>query len=192
MTSDYKMPVLSGLKPLSNTLAAKKFFQDWGPRERKTYGLVVNYVRTIDFAIHEYRLAYEQIARFSAAERPIINAIVLAGGHLEVCITTLHRGVLLFNTLRRRNTISSEPLWSISRETRGLDEAAKKRLRAMRNSIQHIEEDIINDRISSDQSIMPYPESESFTLGEHTVAYEELVKWLGILHNIAVLLSRKA
>lgn len=159
------------------------------PTNKTLVGLWTNFVRLTDKALLEYDAARAELLEFlnppgDGTHRlsPYLRAI----GHLENCISATHRAVLDAQALQANG---------VGRAAPGLTERQERRLRDLRNTIEHTDERLVGAK-GKPKAVVFQP-GEPFTLrlanrgmvlGADRLSYKELVADMAKLYrNVEVI-----
>jgi hypothetical protein len=182
-----KMPDLSGLDALTNRLLVQVIIGDPGiGKEAALYRR--NLVRLVDKAVREYNEARKAILA-DITERGMY--FISFTDHIETCINATAR---LFKLLERIKSEKEAP--AFPRELRRLVETKSKSIANIRDTVEHVDEQIHNGEIAPGQPIMLTVggNDESIVIGNYEIKFEELAMVLRKIHEIAqyILTIRKA
>ena len=158
--------------------------------------LATTYVRLVEAALIEYRLAEAPLKEFWEESSSIkISAMHKSVAHFEACITNMHRAIRCFTWLRN-NEMVPEGLRIIlctDKPTFIADKIAG-RLRKVRDAIHHMEEKFMNENIPEGTSFTLYPDGfetpvegepgqtlkkiDLMKIGAMEIRFSELAEWL--------------
>lgn len=148
------------------------------------------FVRLVDKAVIEYGESRSKFIKFIA--QGMADDEYRASDHFESCIQSLHKAVNYIEKLRRMGYRRGDdlPLVPKPRDMTVLLENVRSEIRLFRDAIEHLDDDIMEGRLPENQRIGVHLGWEVATVGEYRLAYRDIVKWLGQLHEIAAILSR--
>jgi hypothetical protein len=63
--------------------------------------------------------------------------------------------------------------------------AVEKKIRDMRNAIQHLDEKVTKGMIHKGEPVCLVPEMQGVRLGNFNISYQELASWIRELHYLA-------
>jgi hypothetical protein len=114
-----------------------------------------------------------------------------AQDHFESCIQALHRGINFLDRLRGLGYAQGDgnPLVAKPRDLEILRDAVRSRIRTFRDSIEHIERDIIAQTVPLDRPVDVHLGWERATVNDATIEYSEVVRWCTQLHQVALPLA---
>jgi hypothetical protein len=136
-----EMPILSDINSqISITLVLNRMFAGGGPKDPKSYALVMNFIRIVDKLVVEYEQTRAALTEFISTPNEVISPIMYATNYCESCISTLIRAINLGRRIRRD---PNGP--EIARKIAVLSDSVCSRVKAMKNAIEHIDEKIIKN-----------------------------------------------
>ena len=146
------------------------------PTDRSLMGLWVNFVRLTDKALREYDAARtELMAYVSARDGAVLHMspYVRAIDHMENCVSATHRAVLDARALQTNG---------VGRKGPRLTEGQERRLRGLRNTIEHTDERLIGSTARPKSPVFQPGQPFSLRLanrvmviGQDMLTYKELV-----------------
>lgn len=160
------------------------------PKELKGRRVVDGVIRLADKACLEYMASRDTMAKF--LEQGYADDLFRAQDHFESCIIALHRAIRFLERLRKMGYKLSDgtPLVPKPREFELLHESAMSKIRRFRDTIEHIEERIINDAIDEKSPASIHIGWQKATLGEDTIEYVDLAMWCNLIYQFALPLSQ--
>ncbi len=186
--SECKMPDLSGLDyPLIGRLIVQLLVGERGlSPNAKRYRR--NFIRVLDKALREYHKARElilaEIAKTNVSSKhgPGMYFIGFTD-HIETCINALSR---LFKLLERIKSEKDSP--KFPRELRRLIETKSESVADVRNSVEHIDEQIQKGEIAPGKPIMLTinKNSDGILISSFEIKFAELAMVLEKMHEIAL------
>jgi hypothetical protein len=177
------------------------------PKEYHIYAIVTTYIRLVEAAFREYRTARSLVHDFwNGHEALHFGSALSASAHFEHCLTDMHRAVCCMIRLRgHRDT--SQAMKDLIRDKPNF--GAKRvadRIRGMRNTIQHLDEQVLDGRVPENTPFAviatgketPIPEESGQTLkrinvlriGSTDITFQELCSWLREMGKYAERLCR--
>lgn len=185
--SECKMPDLSDLDfPLIGRLIVQLLVgeRDLSPNARRYRR---NFVRLLDKALREYKESRELIlaevaeTNHPSGGRPIY--FLAFTDHIETCINAVSR---LFRLLERIKSEKDSP--KFPRELRRLIETRNKSVANIRNSVEHIDEQIQKGEIAPGKPIMLAlnKDSDGISISSFEIKFTELAMVLEKMHEIAL------
>lgn len=178
---------------LDSSLRAKrrtgKILRVHGPYDAKGQLIADGLVRLVDKAIIEYREAKSELLQFFPDG--YLYRYHRAQDHFESFVQSLHRAINYLDRLRARGYPGPDgnPLVSRPRDIEVLRESTKASVRVFRDHLEHLDEDILDDKIGPSEDVGPKLGATTATIGDATLAYVDLARWCGQLHVIAGQLS---
>lgn len=173
----------------------------------KINALASTYMRLVEAALVEYRLARPQLNAFWNTHDSInLSAMHRAIAHFETCLTDMHRAISCFVRLRRRPELPDELRAILNKEKPEFIAArVSDRLREIRNAIHHLEERVAEGTIAQGESFIltadgietPHPTEPGQTnkafdrlkIGSHEILFSELAGWLTEMARFAEKIS---
>lgn len=158
--------------------------------------LATTYVRLVEAALIEYRLAEAPLKEFWEESSSIkISAMHKSVAHFEACITNMHRAIRCFTWLRKNEMVPEglRVILCTDKPTFIADKIAG-RLRKVRDAIHHMEEKFMNENIPEGTSFTLYPDGfetpvegepsqtlkkiDLLKIGAMEIRFSELAEWL--------------
>jgi hypothetical protein len=148
------------------------------------------YVRFVEKTVLEYREARTHLIRFLA--EGTVDDLHRAQDHFESCIQSLHRALIYVERLRGFGYKRGDgtPFIPRPRELEVLRDTVRTPVRAMRDALEHLDNDILDGTLPEDSPAGPHLGWEVATLGALTLRYADVARWIEQLHEFATLLSR--
>ncbi len=161
-----------------------------GPHTKRGKQIADGFVRLVEKAILEYQACRQRFYVFH--EKGEFDDHCRAQDHFETSIQSAHRAIAYLDRLRAMNIRQAEggPFIPRPRDLEVLREDVKRRVRVFRDFSEHLEDDIINDRLSVDAEVGIHLGWDKATLNQAEIVYVDLTRWLTQLHLFAGLLSR--
>jgi hypothetical protein len=152
--------------------------------------IVDGYVRLVERSIVEYQRARAAIYRL--LQPGGLQDYYDAQDHFENCIHNVHRAILYLERLRRFGFRKRDGSVFIPRprDLEVLSETARQAVRNLRDSIEHLDQDIVEGRIPHADPVALHAGRTSIRLQGNEVSYEDLARWITQLHGFASLMSR--
>ena len=152
-----EMPDLPRLNSKTSlTLLLNRVFAGGGPKDPKSYALVMNFIRVVDVLVTEYESARESLAKFVNTPNDVISPLLVATGSFELCITTMVRAVNLGRRIRRGRRGPT-----ISKKMSVLSDTVWERVNGMRNAIEHIDSELANGSWVPGHKIIYHEDSQA-------------------------------
>lgn len=158
--------------------------------------LATTYVRLVEAALIEYRLAEAPLKEFWEESSSIkISAMHKSVAHFEACITNMYRAIRCFTWLRNNEMVPEglRVILCTDKPTFIADKIAG-RLRKVRDAIHHMEEKFMNENIPEGTSFTLYPDGfetpvegepgqtlkkiDLLKIGAMEIRFSELAEWL--------------
>lgn len=148
------------------------------------------YVRLVEKAVLEYKETRTHLVRFLA--EGAVDDLHRAQDHFESCIQSLHRALIYFDRLRGFGYKRGDgtPFIPRPRDLEILRNTVKTPVRAMRDALEHLDNDILDGTLPEDSPAGPHLGWEVVTLGAHKLRYADVARSIEQLHEFAALLSR--
>lgn len=172
-----EMPDLSGesdKKILGHMLNV--FFRGGGPKDWQAAAFSSNFVRLCDLATREYELAREALIEQVNTPNNMMSPLFRAVGHFEQCFSALQRALLFAHHKKGPKLPHSDVL----------SNRVTKRLRDIRNAIEHTDKDLRKGKINENEPMpMMFVKSDSVKLCGNEIYYNELAEWIRALNKLA-------
>jgi len=191
--AECKMPDLSDLDSLTNRLIVQALIGEPG-LSQKTRLYRRNFIRLVDSALREYHEARElilaQIAELNRSPEEMTRAgriiyLFTFPDHIETCINAARR---LYKLLRRIKSEKESPV--LPRELRRQVETAENTIIDIRDSIEHIDDLILNGEIAKGKPVMATGSEnwDALVVANYELKFEKLAIVLRAMHKIALYL----
>jgi hypothetical protein len=180
-----EMPDLSHLS--ANTSLAfvlNRVFTGGGPKDPKSYALVMNFIRIVDHLVAEYEQTRAALTEFVNTPNNVISPIFDATNYYESCISTMIRVIRLGR--RIRNDRKSPP---IAKKIPVLSNQIWDRVNNMRGAIQHIDERISKNTWLPGEPVCLLVKSDRLELNGEEILYSELADWVKQLNELGAQLA---
>lgn len=161
-----------------------------GPPEPRAKQIADGYVRLVEKTIIDYQEARNKLFLFMAGGGEFDN-YCRAQDFIESSVQSLHRAILYLDKLRRFGFCGADgsPFVPKPRELTVLRDKVKARVRKLRDACEHLDEDIIDGKISPNSDVAIHLGYKAVDLYGITISYVDLAKWMEQLHHFALLLS---
>jgi hypothetical protein len=187
-TRDMAAPRRSAMPDLSElfrktilTFLLSHIYQGAGAKDYCARAFQINLVRLVDKALEDYELS--RVAFSEYVSRPSNNVwspLFRAVGHMENCFGSLERALRLARRLaEHEETATAVSGFSI------LEPAVRKRISKIRNTMEHIDERVIQQQIKEGDLTMLFLSEDAVELQHERIEYSELVAWLRELHDLS-------
>ena len=172
------MPDLSGLNSKTSlTLLLNRTFAGGGPKDSRSYALVMNFIRVVDVLVTEYESARESLTEFVNTPNNVISPLLVATGSFELCITTMVRAINLGRRVRKDIRIA--------RKMAVLSDVVWGRVNDMRNAIEHIDGQIANNTWVPGEPVCLIVKNDRLELIGKEIEYSELAGWITQLQKLS-------
>ena len=184
--TECRMPDLGEgiFSPVMGHYILKVVFNDTGqPSNRTVLAYVVSFIRILDKAIREYNHAKEELqAYIDSASRTTL--LLNATGHLETCIHSLQRCLVLFRRMRAVNFGDS----ASARLLRKSVEAVSEDVPTVRNAIEHIDDRIARDEVAEGRPIalMISEAGDRASIAGEDILFTDVAGTIRKLHGLGV------
>lgn len=165
----------------------------------KVITLSSTFVRCVFSAREDYLAATQHLrAAYQSTRAMHLSELYRSIARFETCISGMYLAERAFRRLRRCIELSPDSAAVINQQKPGfIAPAVHDRLKAMRDTMQHIEELLAKGKLTEDLPYMVQPTGEEGALtdpeeladtvlvidrlriGEHVVCFTEIVEWLG-------------
>jgi hypothetical protein len=189
--SECKMPDLSTLEPLWTRLVPLLLIGE--PGLGKNTGLYLReYIRLVEKALHEYDEARNAILNVVAEitdkgkrskQSARLAFVFLFADHMETCIDAIRRIYRLMDGIIR----TKEDSTLVPKELRRLVLTNRDSITGIRDTIQHLDEDI-RDGIPSGKSIMlaVNDSADGIVISSHEMKFNQIAMTLKRMHEIGL------
>jgi hypothetical protein len=156
-------------------------YQGAGAKDYCARAFQINLVRLVDKTLEDYELS--RVAFSESVSRPSNNVwspLFRAVGHMENCFGSLERALRLARRLaEHEETATAVSGFGI------LEPAVRKRNSKIRNTMEHIDERVIQQQIKEGDLTMLFLSEDAVELQHERIEYSELVAWLRELHDLS-------
>ncbi|VTU24949.1 hypothetical protein SRS16CHR_03561 [Variovorax sp. SRS16] len=161
-----------------------------GPREPRGKQIADGFVRLVDKTVLEYQATRERMFRYICGDGYRLD-YHRAEDHWESCVQSLHRAVNYLIRLRGMGYRDADgtPLVPRARAMDVLSESSISRIKKFRDLLEHLDDDIIDQRFPPDADPVHKLLWDRAVLGGATLAYSDVARWSTQLFNIAGPLS---
>ena len=173
-----------GYRAFSGTMP----FKDAPPRDAWLFNLV----RLAEKAVEDYNAARQHFEDFAEQRAGITQALMGCINALEDCVNAVHRGFLFVERFRTvKPSISGAPVFDDDWKLRLKSvEYLVKRVNAVRNAIEHRDNDLPPDRERPEgDSAFLAPQNEHAYIEAERIAYADLARLVRTLHAVACSLA---
>jgi hypothetical protein len=162
-----------------------------GPRKRHGRVLALALVRSVHHALKEYEAARNTLWAKADGASLIANRID-AVNHLETSVVALHRAVRCAAALRKQGDtyVDGTPLVARPKDGGLLGNAATTTLRAFRDAVQHLDDDIVQGKTPPGVPIAILPRRNGFVIRDIELRYDELASLLTDAHDLAARIAQ--
>lgn len=160
-----------------------------GPRDPKGQLITDGLVRLADKAALEYLASRSELLEFPIAG--YLDRYHRAQDHFESFVQCLHRAMNYLNRLRSLGyrTADGSPLVSRPKDLEALSPSAMKTVREFRDSLEHLDKDILGGLIDPLDDVGPKLGTHIASIGRFELCYKDAVRWCEQIHKIAARLS---
>ena len=161
-----------------------------GPNTPPGSQIADGFIRVVQKTILEYQSSREKLITF--LENGFADDYFRSQDHFESSILSLHRAIAYLERFRQMGFRQSNgaPFVPRPRDLKVLSEGVKTKIRNFRDSVEHLDKDIIVGLIPHEAEIGVHLGWEKASLNGNEITYAEFVRWIGQLHHFAELLSR--
>lgn len=148
------------------------------------------YIRLVEKAVLEYQESRVKLIAFLTDGNA--DDEYRAQDHFESCVQSLHRALTYLHRLRAFGYKREDGTMFIPRPNQVdvLRDSVRAKVRDMRDAAEHLDEDIINWRLSETAKVGIHLGWEKASLGDLELNYADVARWITKLHEFAALLSR--
>lgn len=181
-----EMPDLSRLNAKASlTLVLNRMFAGGGPEDPKSYALVMNFIRVVDKLVMDYERTRVALKEYVSTPNNVISPLIYATNNCESCITTMIRTIKLGRRIRRDQNGPS-----IAKKIAVLSGSVWSKVNDMRNAIEHVDGQIINDTWVPNEPLCLLVKSDRLELIGEEILYSELAEWVLQLNELAIQLAQ--
>jgi hypothetical protein len=161
-----------------------------GPHTPRGKQIANGFVRLVEKTILEYQSSRERLLAF--LKDGIADDYFRAQDHFETSTQSLHRAITYLDRLRGMGfrQVDGTAFVPRPRELEVLRDDIKAKVRELRDFIEHLDQDIVGERIPPEAEIGMHLGWEKASLNGAEITYSDFARWVGQLHHFAVLLSR--
>ena len=192
--------------PVSNILMPKnRFARFWiwlsmfGAQglEYRVCGLLSTFVRQAESAASQYNEAVTHLKIYYDTPEPLqLGSMIRAGTLLENCFNAMHRATTCMASIRGKSFVPADIKALFDKRPSFAERKAANKIRTIRNTIQHMHDDLIKGTMSpgtlysilptGDELPFPDPQNPDQTrkvidrlkIGDHEILLEEMTTWL--------------
>jgi len=148
------------------------------------------YVRLVEKAVLEYQEARTKHIAFTA--NGFLDDLHRAQDHFESCVQSVHRAILYLERLRSLGyrKADGESFIPRPRDLEVLRDHVKTRVREMRDAAEHLDNDILDGKLSESTTVGIHLGWDKASLGELQLSFADVARWIEQLHELAAPLSR--
>lgn len=165
--------------------------------------LATTYVRLVEAALTEYRLAQAMLKEFWGTHTSLnLGAMHRSISHFENCLFDMNRAINCFTRLRRHKDLPVSLQQALNEEwPRFVAAAASDQIRDMRNAIHHIEERVMDGSIEAQETFTLKPDGpetphatepgqtdktiDRLIIGKQKIMFSDLAGWLAEMGRFA-------
>ncbi len=158
-----------------------KVFTGGGPENFQSRLLEASYIRMVDHTIREYRSARTALLEHTRTPNDVMGPLFVATGHMEAFLISLRRAIRFLERIKRDKYTDQMP-----RRPLVLSSENIRLITDMRNSIEHLDKDIMNKELLPSQRFMLQIRESEIVTPSTKVSFKKLEVWLSELHAIAI------
>lgn len=183
------------------------------PAAYKAHAIVTTYVRLVEAAYDHYKNARRHAERYWVSHEATsipIGSVIMSVTYFEDCITSMHRAIECMRRIRRYREVPADIRSLFAVKPQFCADAVVRRIRNMRNDIQHMDDRVIRGDIPTDTWFMlmaggpetPVDDSDQpnqtlkridrIFIGSNEILFSELVGWLKEMGECARIISEYA
>ena len=165
--------------------------------------LASTYVRLVEAALAEYRLAMPKLDEFWNTHTSLnLGAMHRAISHFESCLSDMHRAINCFTRLRRHKDLPKSLQLKLNEQRpRFVADQISDQIREMRNAIHHLEEQVMNGTIQVGEPIALKPDGperphaseanqtvktiDRLVIGQSELLFTDVAAWLSEMGRFA-------
>jgi len=141
----------------------------------------------VDLAVAEYQSGRQLVFRFwSTRDRLALGAMIRSVGYFEACISTLKHTINYLKKIRGYPSFQKDLKNLLPRTLTVLSGETERKISGLRNSIQHLENQIQRGKVTEGQAVYLKPDQDRLELGGHYILYSDLATWLTDLHQCSL------
>ena len=162
-------------------LMIHRFLAGGGSRNATSFALVMNSVRIVDKLVTDYSLAHAQMVAWATTPNEVMGPLFLAIGHFESCVSGMVRAIDFARRIRKDQNGPRV----IPNKSTVLSDAVYKPINTIRNSIEHLDQDILEGTLSGGVPICLVVRPSAIELSGTQITFAELADWITQLHAIS-------
>jgi hypothetical protein len=187
----FNITALPKLSKLSTKYMMRRFFQRGGPRDKLIYGMVVNFIRLVDQAACSYNMARDSLMKYANTHDAIAwGRVISACTQLELCTGSAYRALVFAEAICKNRLTPAGLRDCFPTKCRFIPKSTIEALRDLRNTVQHLEEELRCGKITEGKAIMIYPTSTAVELGDARLSYQDIADCITQLHEVAAEVSK--
>lgn len=178
------------------------FFVGSPSQNQHINALASTYMRLAEAAIVEYDLGCRALREVWADETSLsLRAMHRSISHFESCVSDMHRAISAYRRLRRHRAMDPLSLYLAKHKPDFATDAIANQIRIVRDTIHHLEEMVVEDRIPDGRPIalrpngveLAHPSEEGQTvktfdrleIGVHQLTFHSIATWLREISSVA-------
>src|SRR5262245_38090720 len=181
---------LSDLRQRTPLFGFRVFLASAGPGYYAGAALMTNFIRVVDIAVRRYQSARDFLQRYATSPNDWFGAMAAAAADFESCLDSINRSIKFMKALRADAQLPDHLKTLLPRTSCLLRGDVESEIVAIRNAIQHLEDDIIKGDLKEGSPFVLMPTNEGLTLGNRTISFTGLAAWIRELHSMASALAQ--
>jgi hypothetical protein len=151
--------------------------------------LADGYVRLVEKTVLEFEASRDTLIVFLS--EGYADQMFRSQDHFESCVQSMHKAILFLDRLRHLDLRRADGSSFVPRprDLVVLREDVKIQVRHMRDTIEHLDEDILKNKLSESALIGVHMGWDKASIGNYNLAFADVASWIEILHGFAKLLS---
>jgi len=208
MYVEFNLPIVPEMRTAVSNYWVQHYFVGSPSQNYQINALTTTYMRLVEAAIIEYGLGSTALRQVwdDHASMSFLNAMARSISHFESCLTDMHRAINAYRRLRRHKSIDPLSVYLADQKPAFAADGIAGPVRQMRDDIHHLEEMVVEGRISEGQFIalipsgpeVPHPTEQGQTIktfdrlviGDRELTFTNIAAWLEEMSAVAVRIAQ--
>ena len=207
MLVEFNLPELPEPSAELSSYWLRYFFVGSPSQDRDVNALASTYMRLVEAAIIEYRLASAALRQVWSDHSSVqLRAMHRSISHFESCITDMHRAIATYRRLRNHRTRDPLSVHLAQAKPAFNSDKVATQLRNARDSVHHLEDKLKDGEVADGSPIalapsgpeVPHPSEagqtiktfDRLTIGGHELTFADLAAWLTEMEGVAIRIAQ--
>ena len=181
------IPDLSALQAQGEWSLLMRGIGGGGSQDHTSQTLLTNCIRLLDAAVHDYQLGADAISEFHGRDPShfALGHILRATTHFESCIWHFERFIKHAKALRSLISAEADLKLIIPSNLSFLKQDAEGQITRLRHTLAHLEGAAQRGELPVGKLIALMPIDDGLRIGNHTISWDDLARWLTDAHACA-------